>query len=104
MDLKSKLTDKKMGKAPEPKTEMSLDEALAQIKASHEQDGAFEVSKSTETETAEPEMSEEKDEIPEALTPKGGIAGWFIRHIKNAGPIQKHNEDLRKTQADLMKE
>jgi len=83
---------------------MSLDEALAQIKASHEQDGAFEVSKSTETETAEPEMSEEKDEIPEAVAPKGGIAGWFIRHIKNAGPIQKHNDDLRKTQADLMKE
>lgn len=99
MDLKSKLTDKKMGKAPEPKTEMSLDEALAQIKASHEQDGAFEVSKSTETKTAEPEMSEEKDEIPEALTSKGGIAGWFIRHIKNAGPIQKHNDDLREAQA-----
>lgn len=104
MDLKSKLTDKKMGKEPEPKAEMSLDEALAQIKASHERDGAFEVSKSTETETAEPEMSEEKDEIPEAVAPKGGIAGWFIRHIKNAGPIQKHNDDLRKTQADLMKE
>lgn len=89
MDLKSKLVDKKMGKEPEPKTEMSLDEALAMVKSLPP----------SEEKQAGPEVVETAEMEDDDLSPKGGLAGWLIRHIKNAGPIQKHNDDLRKAQA-----
>ena len=90
MDLKSKLTDKKMGKEPEPKTEMSLDEALSQIKASTPPE---------KEKLPEQEALRTEDEQADSLAPKGGLAGWLIKQIRNAGPIQKHNDDLRKAQA-----
>lgn len=98
MDLKSKLVDKKMGKAPEPKTEMSLDEALALVKASTPP----EKEKLPEQEGLRTE-DEVEDEQEDKLAPKGGLAGWLIRHIRNAGPIQKHNDDLRKAQTAALR-
>jgi hypothetical protein len=89
VDLKSKLVDKKMGKENEPKTEMSLDEALALVKSLPP----------SEEKQAEPEVAETAEMEDGDLSPKGGLAGWLIRHIKNAGPIQKHNDDLREAQA-----
>lgn len=90
MDLQSKLLDKKMGKESEPKTEMSLDEALAQIKASTPPE---------KEKLPEQEALQTEDEHEDRLAPKGGLAGWLIRQIRNAGPIQKHNDDLRQAQA-----
>lgn len=89
MDLKSKLVDKKMGKEPEPKTEMSLDEALSMMKSLPP----------PEEKQTEPEVAETVEMEDDGMSPKGGLAGWLIRHIKNAGPIQKHNDDLREAQA-----
>lgn len=94
MDLKSKLTDKKMGKEPEPKTEMSLDEALALVKASTPPE---------KEKLPEQEALLDEDDQEDKLAPKGGLAGWIIRHIRNAGPIQKHNDDLRKAQTAALR-
>lgn len=94
MDLKSKLVDKKMGKEPEPKTEMSLDEALALVKASTPPE---------KEKLPEQEALLDEDDQEDKLAPKGGLAGWIIRHIRNAGPIQKHNDDLRKAQTAALR-
>lgn len=94
MDLQSKLLDKKMGKEAEPKTEMSLDEALALVKASTPPE---------KEKLPEQEALQTEDEQNDKLSPKGGLAGWIIRHIKNAGPIQKHNDELRKAQTAAMR-
>lgn len=89
MDLKSKLVDKKMGKEPEPKTEMSLDEALSLLKSS---------APVKEEKAPEPVEDGLDEEMEDSLAPKGGLPGWLIKRIKNAGPIQKHNDNLRKAQ------
>ena len=94
MDLKSKLVDKKMGKEPEPKTKMSLDEALALVKASTPPE---------KEKLPEQEALLDEDDQEDKLAPKGGLAGWIIRHIRNAGPIQKHNDDLRKAQTAALR-